>query len=1674
MDTPQRANAAQLAARSIKAKPKGRTSRPGLSQPNSSNSVPQFAPMPGQGPNGFNPGGGGGGLFGGAVQAPSTFNFSTGSGPSLSFPPTNFGSTPSSASMFGGNTSSAPETERVEDTRNPKRQFQGASQSGQQNAAFETPNLFGQQKDSTNMFGGSAAPASNGFSFGNSVSQSFPPAAASSQPASNPFNFSASAAPKSPFSFTSASAQSSAPAPSSPFGNGSSTADKPSSNPFSFGQTSQTSTSTPAINFGSTPTTSAPVSTGWNFNSTSSTTAPASSDTGFKFDSTTTNAPASSGFKFNRTPAAAAPASPAINFGSKADTIAPASPGGFSFGSTAKPAESTNNLFGNTASQPASPSFGPFGATTKSQSPNLFAHLNQPTPSPTEPLSTQEQGGAKADTNYFASQTQKPAASPFSFGGQEQKPATPTTNTFGGQQSTPDPITANLFGGGQQSTAQPAAAKPTSNLFANSGKTSDLFGKPSGTPAKPADSSSGTQEQAPAKTDLFGNLGQNTTKANNSLFQSQEQTPAKPSSTPFGSFGQTPAKSVNNNNVFNTTPQAPPKPNPFANLNAPAPAASTESSETASKPATTNGLFGSQPGKSNTPSNLFGGSSTPATSSSEPLSTLNQPLRQPAPQASNTMSNGIGSKPSANMFSANKAQPPQSQATSTVQSSSSSAPIQAAPLLTSKYSAHVSHTPAVSSRLREVQSAEADNIEKDDDAPDEPIHPESFIAASGKNNFINVDGDPKKYPERFPGMEYASKYPIEKMDAMIEGYRFTTEQKIEFYTGYRMETLNKALQRYFRNIAITDNIFPAMKYYNMLREVILQRTSADLKAIASGQVQAQKPTNRVRSKSPVREAPAPVVAKAAQAPKTNIFAQSSLTGKTPSLPPAQSSSPFKTAPSLPPPHSSPTKVTPSTTARQPSPPKFNPVASSQSSAPSSSSKGKRKGEDFTKDDYEAGEASSPLKRAKMQSSVGSNTSNLFKNALNSPAKPLPAQGTLEKAAAATPEKPKVNPFAKLPGTSTPAKTAPPSFSFGATSTTPKASPSKPASGSLMSFGTESTTSKASPAKPIFGASSATPAAPTTSGFKPPVFAAAGSNNFLSQFGAKAKDYEAENEKKLMEKAQDEDYDSDDDLEEWKANYKKKRAAELKKLEEAKTKNPGFVFKPTPAASSAKPAGGFVFKPSADTSSSEKPKSSGGFVFKPSTDAAVSEQPQSISEAHSSETSENSSAKASPFPAVAKAKPLFGQSSAASKPSSSSIFESLNSSRAATPTFSFGAPVPDTQSTAPKFDGMFGHLSKQNSDAGSNKENSDEDDGAESDSENKDPNYDPKADKRPDSPSTPVEETGAGIASTKKPNNPFAFGSSTPTPATKTGGLFGAPSSSGTSTPKPSLFDRIARDSNGQPIKDNSDEKENTKPAPPTNLFGSLNKPLESPSDKTWKPDSPIKFGSSTQGTDLTPAVVVQAATPTKPATPFGNLFGTSNTTPANGSGASTPSLFAGLNTAKPAATGVGFGFGAASGSSSLFPSAAGSGTTSRATTPGATTDGDSATESNDPDAEKHAQLDLSAQTPGEEDEKRLFEVRAKATQFDNAAWQVKGTGLLRVLKHNDTNATRILIRHEVGKIIMNKSLIADADYNATQKTVKLMTASEDGKGLETWLLQVKTVESAKELAEILEANKKAE
>ena len=68
----------------------------------------------------------------------------------------------------------------------------------------------------------------------------------------------------------------------------------------------------------------------------------------------------------------------------------------------------------------------------------------------------------------------------------------------------------------------------------------------------------------------------------------------------------------------------------------------------------------------------------------------------------------------------------------------------------------------------------------------------------------------------------------------------------------------------------------------------------------------------------------------------------------------------------------------------------------------------------------------------------------------------------------------------------------------------------------------------------------------------------------------------------------------------------------------------------------------------------------------------------------------------------------------------------------------------------------------------------------------------------------------------------------------------------------------------------------------------------------------------------------------------------------------------------------------------------------------------------------------------------------------------------------------MLLRAEPrGHIAMNKALLPDIEYTAKEKTISFAAAADSGSGLETWVLQVKKPEFAKELASILEEKKTA-
>jgi hypothetical protein len=864
--------------------------------------------------------------------------------------------------------------------------------------------------------------------------------------------------------------------------------------------------------------------------------------------------------------------------------------------------------------------------------------------------------------------------------------------------------------------------------------------------------------------------------------------------------------------------------------------------------------------------------------------------------------------------------------------------------------------------------------------------PTSSAPPASAHGLINVDSTRQvDNSHLYREMAAASRITEEFMQPLVPT-RFNEEQRKEFYVAYRMRALNKAMQAFFTTIALGSEISNAIAYYQEQRLVIMDGSPGYIicskrKALDEPVQETENPSKR--NKHPQTSNSMPLAreqrAESHENPSgssSQLFSAGTATSKAPFVPSPDSFTPFAAPPASPP-------------------------------------KGKRKAEvQLTKEDEEReGQEGRRMKIAKSNSETtgGSNTSNIFKNIIDSPTKASLEKKVKSLPAASKDDAPRFNPFANLPVPSS-TETAPNSLSV-------------PLPGSAIP----------KPFSPIstFGNSSATGTISNTqSTIKPPTFTTS-AVNFVAQFSQQA----TKSEEKLMQEAKAEDMDSDEDEEEWEARWKEKRKAELTSIEElGKSKRASFI------------GGKFSFG-SEDKSGALKPATPGTSSGHSEKSTDASQLPSKKHAAQSSGDSISSSATGSrtPTPGIAGS-------------NTGSVLDGHVS----------GKPISFGQN-------IFGHLSDADSGADSRKgsnqdsDSADEESEAEEDSENKDPSYQPASEQS--SPSTSPEESGQSIIPAKKP----LFESA----ASKGLEYSGTTPNSGTSTPGGSLFDRITRDSTGNPIRHvSSEEKENAKPnstanfANTTNPFSrSFDAFSDAPADHTWKPDTPIKFGSN-------PTVNVTTATPTKQPTPFANLFGNSGSSSAVGSPKPHSNLFGGFTTSKSPSNsaGVGFNFGGglSTTTSSLFPSAVVSTTTSRATSPGGTTDGDSAAEV-DPDAEQQEQINLTIGGPGEEDEEVLHEIRAKALQWSSkhgAKWQTKGVGPLRVLKHKDTGAARILLRADPsGTIVLNKSLLAGVKYEVNEKTIKFPAAGESGKGLETWLLQLKTPQFAQELGKVMENNK---
>lgn len=717
-----------------------------------------------------------------------------------------------------------------------------------------------------------------------------------------------------------------------------------------------------------------------------------------------------------------------------------------------------------------------------------------------------------------------------------------------------------------------------------------------------------------------------------------------------------------------------------------------------------------------------------------------------------------------------------------------------------------------------------------------------------------------------------------------------------------------------------------------------------------------------------------------------------------------------------------------------------------------------------------------LSNVSLSSPSSSQTSNIFKNILDSK-DPDSSQDTLEPAAI---DIQKGNPSPQFPSTG---------WSSSKPLSTPKGDylskspPSNTTSDSLqrnapISSNTYSSKLSTPTSKPIFAPSLAQPTVsatrqnpfssdnqvgnnlssnpPVTSSFAPPKFDVA-PVNFLSQFGKVAED----NAKKEKEIRKAKDFDSDEDDEaEWERKDAEEQLAKKQKLDDiSKGKTTQFI-----------PGKGFALS-NVDT---EKEESGSTGVFGSLPGNSVRSVPQESS----------TSVLSRPSQGLANGHNIFSHlSDAESGPEGSKTGDADDEDTGSeksnehvveddrTDESKFGITKEKSKSLADSNPFGSSSLFSSNSEAAASTEAADQiqstgrslfDRISKVTDGNLTQIVPPPTEKKNESlfkptssqPSTNIfGQTTQGFGSNMFGNSSLA------TPKVN---LFGQPSSASSSsinspvppsTPKPNASGQSPNDS-------------------PTPIIGSSNSPG---GDNTWKVDSPIKFGTSSSNPS---GILVSSPTPSK--APLGGLFGSIPANSVSDNTSKPPSNSVFISTPAKAPTDVGFGFNFGGPPKVTLgtlapPSNMASATTSRATSPGVTTGGESANESIvDEGGEKHEQLNLSARGPGEEDEDVLFTAKAKAISYDasSKSWPSQGVGMLRVLKHRESAKTRILMRQDPsGKIVLNAALLSTLNYEYSKpKAVKMAVATDAGK-LSTWMIRVGKDEDAVELARVLEANK---
>lgn len=107
---------------------------------------------------------------------------------------------------------------------------------------------------------------------------------------------------------------------------------------------------------------------------------------------------------------------------------------------------------------------------------------------------------------------------------------------------------------------------------------------------------------------------------------------------------------------------------------------------------------------------------------------------------------------------------------------------------------------------------------------------------------------------------------------------------------------------------------------------------------------------------------------------------------------------------------------------------------------------------------------------------------------------------------------------------------------------------------------------------------------------------------------------------------------------------------------------------------------------------------------------------------------------------------------------------------------------------------------------------------------------------------------------------------------------------------------------------------------------------------------------------------------------------------------------------------------------------------------------------------------------GEQDEETIHSVKAKVYSLskEEGAWKDLGLGILKVKKHKETDARRLLMRNSsTGKITINFRFHAAMKPSLTKQGVSLMGHDDKGNGV-PFRLKVKTEQAAQELKDALD------